>query len=321
MEVLDSAYLTNSKVTFAGNLEQPEMIYLRVGETRKIINIFCENSEITVSVNVDELDKAVVTGSVIHDDLMEFKAYLEPIDEKQVELGQQYQEAVASSNQDKMKDIVELYNALRLEQLDRIKKFVNSKSNSYISLYITQMYLFNDIDAEELEMVLTGQDPSNYKTREYVVLDEHLRTIKRVAIGKPAVDFALNDTIGNPISISSFRGKFLLIDFWASWCAPCRKENPNVVRLYNDFNNKGFEIIGVSFDEDRSQWIKAIQDDNLTWSHVSDLKGFNSVAAQLYAIHAIPATVLLDREGNIIARNLSVDALREKLGELYAAEG
>ena len=321
MEVLDSAYLANSKVTFTGSLEQPEMLYLKVGDTRKIINIFCENSKIAVSVNVENLDKAVVTGSALHDDLMEFRAHLKPIDERQAALGEQYQEAVAISNKEKMEEIVELYNALRLEQIDRIKKFVEAKSDSYISLYITQMYLFNDIEAEELEKVLTGQDTSNYKTREYKLLSEHLGIIKSIAIGKPAVDFALNDTTGNPIAISSFKGKFLLIDFWASWCAPCRRENPNVVKLYNDFSNKGFEIIGVSFDEDRSRWIKAIQDDGLTWPHVSDLKGWQSAAAKLYAIRAIPATVLLDREGKIVAKNLRGDALREKLEELYAAEG
>ena len=113
----------------------------------------------------------------------------------------------------------------------------------------------------------------------------------------------------------------VIVDFWASWCGPCRRENPNVVKLYNDFNDKGFEIIGVSFDEHRDRWIKAIHDDGLTWPHVSDLQGWKSAAGKLYAINSIPATVLLDREGNIVAKNLRGTALREKLEELYAAEG
>ncbi len=321
LEVLDSAFLTKSEVTFSGSLDQPEMVYLRVGDTRQIINVFCENSNIAVNVNVDSLDKAIVKGSSIHDELMEFIAYMEPVGERQAELGEQYQEAAASSNMEKMQDIVDQYEALRLEQIERIKKFVESKPSSYISPYIIQMYLFNDLEVEELEKVLAGLDTSIHNALEYAALSKHLATLKSLAIGEPAIDFALNDTTGNPIAISSFKGKFLLIDFWASWCAPCRKENPNVVSLYNDYSDKGFEIIGVSFDEDRGRWIQAIHDDGLTWPHVSDLKGFNSAAAQLYAIHAIPATFLLDREGNIVAKGLRGDALREKLEELYDAEG
>jgi peroxiredoxin len=321
LEVLDSAFLTKSKVTFSGSLDQPEMIYFRVGDTRQIINVFCENSNIAVNVNVDSLDKAIVKGSSIHDELMEFIAYMEPVGERQAELGEQYQEAAASSNMEKMRDIVDQYEALRLEQIERIKKFVASKPISYISPYIIKMYLFNDLEVEELERMLTGLDTSIHDALEYAELSKHLSTLKSLAIGEPAIDFALNDTTGNPIAISSFKGKFLLIDFWASWCAPCRKENPNVVRLYNDYSDKGFEIIGVSFDEDRGRWIQAIHDDGLTWPHVSDLKGFNSAAAQLYAIHAIPATFLLDREGNIVAKGLRGAALREKLEELYDAEG
>jgi peroxiredoxin len=136
----------------------------------------------------------------------------------------------------------------------------------------------------------------------------------------PAVDFALNDTTGNPIAISSFKGDYLLIDFWASWCGPCRRENPNVVALYNDFKDKGFEIIGVSFDDDGNKWINAIHQDGLIWPHVSDLKGWGSAAGKLYGINSIPATVLLDRDGIIIAKNLRGDALRKKLEELYASE-
>jgi peroxiredoxin len=141
-----------------------------------------------------------------------------------------------------------------------------------------------------------------------------------VSVGQPAPEFTLNDPDGNPIAISSFRGKYLLIDFWASWCGPCRRENPNVVTVYNDFNDKGFEIIGVSLDRDREKWLGAIESDHLTWPHVSDLQYWDSAAGKLYGINSIPANVLVDRGGIIVARNLHGDDLRKKLQELYAAE-
>lgn len=320
MEAIDSAYLSNSKVSFTGVLEQPNMIYLRVGDTRKAVNVFAENSQIDVIVNVDSLENAVVTGSAIHDELMEFKSYLAPLDEKSAELSEQYREASASSNSERMELIIAQYDELRLEQVDMIKKFVASKSSSYIAPFIIQRYLSYDISVEELDETLAALDTSIYNSREYIDLIDRVTILKSVAIGMPAVDFALNDTTGNPIAISAFKGKFLLIDFWASWCGPCRRENPNVVKLYNDFSDKGFEIIGVSFDEDRGKWIKAIHDDELAWPHVSDLKGWGSAAGKLYAVKSIPATVLLDRDGNIVAKNLRGDALREKLEELYAEE-
>ena len=320
MEVIDSAYLSNSKVSFTGVLEQPNMIYLRVGDTRKAVNVFAENSQIDVRVNVDSLENAVVTGSTIHDELMDFKSYLAPLDEKSAELSEQYREASASSNSERMELIIAQYDELRIEQVDMIKKFVASKSSSYIAPFIIQRYLSYDMTVEELDETLASIDTSIYNSTEYIDLIDRVTILKSVAIGMPAVDFALNDTTGNPIAISAFKGKFLLIDFWASWCGPCRRENPNVVKLYNDFSDKGFEIIGVSFDEDRGKWIKAIQDDELTWPHVSDLKGWGSAAGKLYAVKSIPATVLLDRDGNIVAKNLRGDALREKLEELYAVE-
>jgi peroxiredoxin len=155
---------------------------------------------------------------------------------------------------------------------------------------------------------------------DYVKLSQRVETLKNVAVGETVTDFTLNDPSGNPVALSSFRGKILLIDFWASWCGPCRRENPNVVKLYNDFNDKGFEILGVSFDEDFNRWVGAIEDDQLTWPHVSDLQGWGSAAGKLYGINSIPATVLVDREGTIIAKNLRGEELRKKLEELYAQE-
>ncbi len=321
LESIDSSYIEDGKVTFEGSLEGPEMLYMRIGNSRKMINVFAENAPISVTVQVDSLNKAVVTGSKIHDDLMAFKKYLEPIDEKAKKLSDAYRVAAMQKDDEMMKDILEEYEGLRQEQKDAIVAFVGEKSDTFIAPYIIRRYLAIEMEYTELDSLLAQLGPDTHNSEDYKYLSERVATLKKVAIGQPAVDFALPDTTGNPIAISSFKGKYLLIDFWASWCRPCRIENPNVVKLYNDYKDKGFEIIGVSFDEKRENWIKAIKDDHLTWPHVSDLKGWQSEAGKLYAVTAIPATVLLDKNGVIIAKNLRGDSLREKLEEIYATEG
>ena len=139
---------------------------------------------------------------------------------------------------------------------------------------------------------------------------------KKNAIGSPMPDFTQTDTSGKPVSLSSFRGKFVLIDFWASWCGPCRKENPNVVSLYEKYHAEGFEIFGVSLDKTRAAWIKAIADDRLPWMQVSDLGYWKSAPAVLYGVTSIPFTLLIDRDGKIIAKKLRGEDLEQKLAEL-----
>jgi peroxiredoxin len=145
--------------------------------------------------------------------------------------------------------------------------------------------------------------------------------MKAVSVGKKAPDFTLNDVNGNPVSLYSKIGsKLLLIDFWAAWCGPCRQENPNVVKVYNQYHKKGFDIFGVSLDEKKEDWVKAIADDKLTWTHVSDLQYWSNAAAKLYAVNAIPANFLLDENGTIIARNLRGQDLSDKVNEILGGK-
>jgi len=142
--------------------------------------------------------------------------------------------------------------------------------------------------------------------------------LKRTSVGQMYVPFSMPDSAGMMIPVADLVGSnYLLVDFWASWCAPCREENPNLVRLYNNYHERGFEIFGVSFDSNRERWLGAIQDDSLTWNHVSDLKGWENSAGKLYGIRSIPANVLLDTTGVIIAKNLRGDDLKMKLEELF----
>jgi thiol-disulfide isomerase/thioredoxin len=150
-----------------------------------------------------------------------------------------------------------------------------------------------------------------------VQVEKEVAKLAAFSIGGQAPDFTMNDEKGNPRKLSEFRGQIVLVDFWASWCGPCRKENPNVVRMYEKYKDKGFEILSVSLDKDKGRWLGAIEKDNLTWSHVSDLKGWKNEAAALYGVRSIPETILLDSEGKIIARKLRGPMLEAKLAEIF----
>lgn len=154
--------------------------------------------------------------------------------------------------------------------------------------------------------------------KDIVALKEHIATIEKTEVGQKFIDFAMNTPEGKEVKLSDFisQNKYTLIDFWASWCGPCRAEMPNVVAAYNAFKAKGFGIVGVSLDNNAEAWKKAIKDLNITWAQMSDLKGWSCEGAKLYGVRAIPATVLVDQEGTIVARNLRGEELAAKLGEL-----
>jgi peroxiredoxin len=147
-------------------------------------------------------------------------------------------------------------------------------------------------------------------------VNKRLETIKGTMVGYKATNFAQNSPEGKPVKLSDFKGKYVLLDFWASWCRPCRMENPNVVAAYNRYKNKGFTVLGVSMDTNKDLWTAAIAADNLTWTHVSDLKGWGNEAGILYSVKGIPQNFLIDKEGKIVAKNLRGAELDEKLAEI-----
>jgi peroxiredoxin len=168
---------------------------------------------------------------------------------------------------------------------------------------------------EELEKMLNHLQPEAKQNVFAKKMQQRIDIDKTTAVGKPALDFVQNDTSGNAVALKDFRGKYVLIDFWASWCVPCRKENPNVVKAYNDFKDKNFTILGVSLDQPnaKAKWLKAIKDDQLTWTHVSDLQFYNNAVAKLYGIKSIPANLLIGPDGVILAKDLHGEMLEEAL--------
>ena len=159
-------------------------------------------------------------------------------------------------------------------------------------------------------------DKSVLNTKYGKLGQEKLNQLRGSSIGYPATNFSQTDPNGKLISLSDFKGKYVLVDFWASWCGPCRGENPNVVKAYNKYKDKGFTVFGVSFDQNKEKWLQAVTADNLTWTHVSDLKGWGNEAGKIFGISSIPQNLLLDKEGKIVAKNLRGADLEAKLEEL-----
>lgn len=193
---------------------------------------------------------------------------------------------------------------------------INNNLNQTESIRLIQRVGGYDPDYKEMKVLFKKLDKNVKKSNEGKVFERYLKNLENVSIGKKAPGITQFDVDGNPYSLQNLKGKYVLIDFWASWCPPCREENPNLVSTYAEFKDKNFEILGVSFDKNFDSWKKAIKDDNLTWKHISDLQHWNNGAAGIYGVKAIPQNVLVDPNGIIIARNLHGEALKSKLREI-----
>lgn len=196
-----------------------------------------------------------------------------------------------------------------------ITNFIKNRKGSPASYYAVT-FLFQEPSMSLMQQAYEKMMETMPTSKYTIDLKKVIDSVAPLEIGGQAPDIVLNNLEGKEVKLSSLRGKVVLIDFWASWCGPCRKENPNVVRVYNQYKDKGFEILGVSLDNNADKWKAAIAMDGLTWKHVSDLKGWQSAAAQLYQVSSIPFTVLLDKNGRIIAKGLRGQQLEQKLSEI-----
>jgi peroxiredoxin len=298
-----------------GTVEFPEMVFLETLDKKRIY-FFLENSVITINGKIDSLGSAKIAGSKSQDELILLTTSLKPLEEKMKKLNADLADAQRAHNVSWINTARKQYNDLTKEAFNVRKDFVVKHPDSFVSPPILRS-LANEMSTAELESLIASMSPDVVKTPDITALKFRLAALKSVQPGQKAPDFTLPGIDGNPISLASLIGpKALLIDFWAAWCGPCRNENPYVVAAYKKFHSKGFEILGVSLDRTKEDWIAAIKDDNLSWKHVSDLKYFDNTAARLYAVNSIPANFLLNKDGIIVATNLRGDALSKKVKEL-----
>jgi peroxiredoxin len=274
--VIDSASIQNGKFKFERNVEIPEIYGLTLDTLKSPYMLFLDGNPATVAFDTARYYRDTkVEGSALQDLFVEY----------------------------------------RQQRRVRIDEFIQQHPASLVSAYALYRDFSYRLSQDEIRANIALLDSSLHATPYVKTLENLLKTLDRVNIGKPAPDFTLDTPDGQPVKLSDKWGRgYLLIDFWAAWCGPCRRENPRVVAVYNKYRDKGFDIVGVSLDHDRANWKQAIEQDQLTWTHVSDLKYWDSEAAQLYGVRAIPANYLIDKDGIIVAKNLRGEELDKLVG-------
>ena len=286
--------IRGGKFVVKGKMDQPAFKTMVLGDAPPAITIFLDNSKVKVTGEKASLDKVVVSGSPSH---ALFESYLNSI--------KPYEKVFMPDAE---------YDSVGISKVSQISEaFARKNPNSFITpLAIIRLYQAseNGPKAEQLYNLM----PDAVKNSSIAVyLNQQIQESKINPLGSVVPDFTQSDTSGIPVNISSYRGKYVLVDFWASWCRPCRQENPNVVAAYNKFNGRNFTILGISMDQAKPAWMDAIKMDNLKWSQVSDLKGWANSVAGLFHITSIPQNLLLDPSGKIIAKNLRGSRLDQKL--------
>ncbi|MBA4258175.1 MAG: alkyl hydroperoxide reductase [Chitinophaga sp.] len=303
----------DGKFVLKGIIAEPDIFQLGFVGYKEALDIFLFHDSVSIIGDFNNLSSATITGSAVETDYQQFKASFNPIKDR---LNYLVQQINAETNRTKRDSLILLYEQSKGTVLLEATKFAQTKPASPVSSFV--LFAISPLlnGTEDLEKRYNALEATAKKGTFAKMIEQTIADANLNKIGTEALLFSQNDTLGKSVSLKSFRGKYVLIDFWASWCGPCRTENPNLVAAFKKYATKNFTILGVSLDENKTSWMNAIRKDKLTWTQVSDLQSWNNKVAQMYKIQSIPANFLLDPSGKVIARDLRGEELQVKLKEL-----
>ncbi|ANE53200.1 TlpA disulfide reductase family protein [Flavisolibacter tropicus] len=324
--IFDSIQVKNGVFQIKGKLAEPVIAFMSIkyvlnaGETATddFLQFYLEPAKINLTAT-SSLKNAKITGSKGQPDFERIKKKEKEYNQSLEKAQNNYAAARRAGDKNEMEKLEADMDQIKQAYAENVyADFLKKNPQTPIGLYLVSMYRSFRHDPDKTEALFKKLPANLQQYPSGVALKDRIKVDQNTSIGRYAMDFTQNDTSGNPVSLSSFKGKYVLVDFWASWCKPCRAENPNLVKAYNKYKDKNFTILGVSLDapEGKGRWIKAIHDDGLTWNHVSDLKFWKNEVAVQYGINSVPQNLLIDPQGKIVAKNLRGEALEEKLTEL-----
>lgn len=316
--VLDSVTVGSDKrFTFKRKeLDEGTVYQVNIAKKQRFIVLIEGGENIEVTADGTENGAAQIKGSANNDYYQKLLGLYKVMSEKSAKWQDEYAKAEQKKDSKKIAEIQQAFEAESKDFTAKVKAMIPEMGTSLAALFATN-FLNPEVEMSTIFDLAQKFEKERPNMKQGQIFVGNAKRMRGIQIGDSAPEITLNTTGDKPLSLSSLRGKVVLIDFWASWCGPCRQENPNVVKAYNRFKDKGFEIFSVSLDKDKTAWVKAIEKDGLLWpSHVSDLKYWQSAAAQTYGVNGIPATFLLDKDGKIIGKNLRGEALEKKLEEV-----
>lgn len=327
--IVDSADVIAGKFTFTGPLTAVSQAAIFIkhdtapvarGVVADAFLFYLEPTTIQIVSATDSVKHAAVKGSKINEDNEKYKALTKSALDKNAALMTEYYGKTPEQRKDEayMKTVYSRDEAIRKEINALNKQFYAANLDSYVGLVAYQGTIDLDGDLSGSEAEFNKFSAEVKATDLGKSIAQTIASAKKTDVGQMAMDFTQNDVNDKPVKLSDFRGKYVLLDFWASWCGPCRQENPNVVKAYNAYKDKNFTVLGVSLDQPgkKADWLAAIEKDGLTWTQLSDLKGWENAASKMYGVRGIPANFLIDPSGKIIAKNIRGEELQKKLSEV-----